>query len=266
MATQLNSEMTPEFAYFSDTLRDGLKGRVFYADSKGYITGADDTTEVIENCLLGQPSWCKNPSQTINYGSCHDNYTLMDKVALSIPNAEREEWIRSNNLSAAICMLSQGVAFMHAGEELLRSKVDEQGRYVENSYDAPDYVNRINWNVLEKEECQKTIAYYKGLIALRKKFASLRYMTAAEVNAHIQLLKPQEKNVIAAHVKDEAKHEELFLVFNPNRTEVNVTIPEGNWNILAQADVAGVEPIGQVEAGNCAVAPISAMVLEKCTK
>jgi len=266
MATQLNSEHTPEFAYFSDTLRDGLKGRVFYADSKGYITGADDTTEVIESCLLGQPGWCKNPSQAINYGSCHDNYTLMDKIALSIPEATREEWIRSNNLSAAICMLSQGVAFIHAGEELLRSKVNEQGAYVENSYDAPDYVNRINWDVLEKEECQKTIAYYKGLIALRKKYASLRYMTAAEVNAHVQLLKPQEKNVIVAHVKDEEKQEELLLIFNPNRATANVAVPEGNWNILVQGEKAGVESLGQIGAGDCVISPISAMVLEKCTK
>lgn len=266
MATQLNSEKTPDFAYFSDTLRDGLKGRVFYADSKGYITGADDTTGVIENCLLGQPGWCKNPSQTINYGSCHDNYTLMDKIALSIPDAEREEWIRSNNLSAAICMLSQGVAFMHAGEELLRSKVNEQGAYVENSYDAPDYVNRIDWDVIEKEECQKTIAYYKGLIALRKKYASLRYMTAAEVNAHVQLLKPQEKNVIVVHVKDDEKQEELLLIFNPNRVAANVTVPEGNWNILVQGEYTGLDALGQVGAGNCVIAPISAMVLEKCTK
>ena len=67
-------------------------------------------------------------------------------------------------------------------------------------------------------------------------------------------------------MKDGAKQEELFLIFNPNRAEVNVTIPEGNWNILVQVDTAGVEPIGQVEAGICTVAPISAMVLEKCEK
>lgn len=264
MATQLNSAETPEFAYFSDTLRDGLKGRVFFADSKGYVTGADDATEVIEACLLGQSDWCKNPCQTVNYASCHDNYTLMDKIALSIPEAGRDEWIRSNNLSAAICMLSQGVAFMHAGEELLRSKVDEQGEYVENSYASSDYVNQFDWNVLEKEECQKTFAYYKGLIQLRKRYASLRYMTADEVNAHVQLLKPQEKNVIVAHVKDDEKQEELLLIFNPNRGVANVTIPEGSWNILVQGEQAGVDVIGTMGAGNCSVAPISAMVLAKC--
>lgn len=263
MATQLNSAETPEFAYFSDTLRDALKGRVFYADSKGYVTGADDVTDTIEACLLGQPDWCPNPCQTINYASCHDNYTLMDKIALSIPNAKRTEWIRSNNLAAAIYMLSQGIAFMHAGEELLRSKVDEQGEYVENSYASSDYVNRFNWEDLEKEECQKTLDYYKGLIRIRKKFASLRYMTAAEVNAHMQILKPQEKNVIVAHVKDDEKQEELLLIFNPNREVVNVTIPEGTWNILVQDDKAGTDALGVVGAGNCSVVPISAMVLEK---
>ena len=264
MATQLNSAETPEFAYFSDTLRDGLKGRVFFADSKGYVTGADDCTGVIEACLLGQPDWCKNPCQTINYASCHDNYTLMDKIALSIPEAGRTEWIRSNNLSAAICMLSQGVAFIHAGEELLRSKVDEQGGYVENSYASSDYVNQFNWDVLEKEEYQKTFAYYKGLIQLRKRYASLRYMTAAEVNTHVQLLKPQEKNVIVAHVKDDDKQEELLLIFNPNRGTANVMIPEGNWNVLVQEESAGTDTLDIIGAGNCTVAPISAMVLAKC--
>jgi len=266
MATQLNSEHTPDFAYFSDTLRDGLKGRVFYADSKGYVTGAEDATEVIESCLLGQPDWCKNPSQTINYGSCHDNYTLMDKIAQSIPKASREEWIRSNNLSAAICMLSQGVAFMHAGEEMLRTKVDEQGNYVENSYDAPDSVNCIRWNVLEDAVYQKNIAYYKGLISLRKKYASLRYMTAAEVNAHVQLIKPQEKNVIVVYIKDEAKSEELVLAFNPNRVEANVHVPDGCWNILVKDEQAGVDSLGKVQGDKVILAPISAMVLEKCAK
>lgn len=262
MATQLNSDKTPEFAYFSDTLRDALKGRVFYADSKGYVTGADGMTETIEACLLGQPDWCKNPCQTVNYASCHDNYTLMDKIALSIPNASREEWIRSSYLAAAIYMLSQGIAFMHAGEELLRTKTDEQGEYVENSYNSSDYVNQFDWNVLEKEEYQKTFAYYKGLIQIRKKYASLRYMTAAEVNAHVQIVKTQAKNVIMVHIKDEEKQEELLLIFNPNRAAVQTEIPDGRWNILVQEDQAGTEILGTVEEKEL-IAPVSAIVLAK---
>lgn len=261
MATQLNSAETPEFAYFSDTLRDGLKGRVFFADSKGYVTGADDVTEVIEACLIGQPDWCKNPSQTINYASCHDNYTLMDKIALSIPEASREEWVRSNYLSAAIYMLSQGVPFMHAGEELLRSKVDEQGEYVENSFTSSDFVNCFKWNVLEQEEYQKAFAYYKGLISFRKKYASLRYMTSAEVNEHVQIVKGQEKNVIVVKISDASRQEELMLVFNPNRKDVKVTIPEGNWNICIQGEKAGTQALGSVNGGEMGIEPISATAL-----
>ena len=263
MATQLNSTETPEFAYFSDTLRDGLKGRVFYADSKGYATGAEDVTEVIEACLIGQPDWCKNPSQTVNYASCHDNYTLMDKIALSIPEASREEWIRCNNLSAAIYMLSQGVPFIHAGEELLRSKVDEDGEYVENSFSSSDYVNNFKWDVLNQEEYQKAFAYYKGLVAVRKKYASLRYMTAAEVNAHVQLVKPQQKNVIVLHIKDAEKQEELLLAFNPNKEAVTVAVPDGQWDIRVNAECAGTESLGMVNNGEAVLEPISAMVLEK---
>lgn len=264
MATQLNSAETPEFAYFSDTLRDGLKGSVFYAGAKGYVTGAENVTEIIENCLLGKPGWCLNPSQTINYASCHDNHTLMDKIALSCAEATREEWIRSNNLAAAIYLFSQGIPFIHAGEEILRSKVNGQGYYVENSYNSPDSVNGINWSVLEKEEYRKNFAYYKGLIQIRKKYASLRYMTAAEVNQHIRLIKPQEQNVIVVELCDAEKKEELVLIFNPNREKAAVVVSEEKWNVLlkeGQVDVNGLEIIS---GGNISIAPISAMVLVKC--
>ena len=264
MATQMNSQETPEFAYFSDTLRDGLKGSVFYAGAKGYVTGAEDITEVIEACLLGNPGWCLNPSQTINYASCHDNHTLIDKIALSLPEASKEEWIRSNNLAAAIYMFSQGIPFIHAGEEILRSKVNEQGYYVENSYNWPDSVNRIDWSVLEKEDYQKNLAYYKGLIQIRKKYTSLRYMTAAEVNQHVHIIKPQAKNVIVAEVYDAEKQEELVLIFNPNREEATVVIPEANWNVLVKEEQVDVNGLEIISGGNISIASISAMVLVKC--
>ena len=65
--------------------------------------------------------WCKSPTQTVNYASCHDNMTLYDRLTVSCPDAGTEDWIRMNNLAAAIYMTSQGVPFIHAGEEMLRS-------------------------------------------------------------------------------------------------------------------------------------------------
>lgn len=264
MATQLNSQETPEFTYFSDTLRDGLKGSVFYAGAKGYVTGAENVTHVIEDCLLGRPGWCLNPSQTINYASCHDNHTLIDKIALSIPEADREEWIRSNNLAAAIYMFSQGIPFIHAGEEILRSKVNEKGYYVENSYNSPDSVNNIDWGVLNEEEYRKNLAYYKGLIQIRKKYTSLRYMTAIEVNQHVQIVKPQEKNVIVVEICDEEKQEELVLIFNSNREESTLVVSEAKWKVLVKGEQADVNGLEIIRGGHISIAAISAMVLVKC--
>ena len=200
----------------------------------------------------------------MNYVSCHDNHTLIDKIALSLPNASKEEWIRSNNLAAAIYMFSQGIPFIHAGEEILRSKVNEQGDYVENSYNWPDSVNHIDWSVLEKKEYQKNLEYYKGLIQIRKKYASLRYMSAAEVKQHVHIIKPQVKNVIVAEVCDAEKKEELVLIFNPNRKEAAVAVTEAKWSVLVKNEQVDVNGLEIISGGNISIASISAMVLAKC--
>ncbi len=263
MATQQNSAETPVFAYFNDTIRDGLKGSVFQAESRGYATGNVECVSAMQGCLKGQTWWTQNPSQIINYASCHDNYALMDKISLSIPEASEEEKIRCNNLCAAMYLLSQGVPFLHAGEEMLRSKVNSEGAYIENSYNASDLVNSLKWNVLEREVCQKVLSYYKGLISLRKKYSCLRYMTAEEVEAHVQIVTPQEENVIAVHICDEAKQEELFFIFNSNKTEVKVSIPEGRWKILVKGEQADIKTPEIALLESVSVEPISTMVLEK---
>ena len=76
LSTQLNSTKTPEFAYFSDTIRDALKGNVFNNTEAGFVSGMPGRESLIEQCFLGAADWCKSPSQTVNYASCHDNLTL----------------------------------------------------------------------------------------------------------------------------------------------------------------------------------------------
>ena len=54
-----------------------------------------------------------------------------------------------NNLSAAIYMTAQGIPFLQAGEEMLRTKIDASGGFG-NSYNSPDSVNSIKWDTLEE--------------------------------------------------------------------------------------------------------------------
>ena len=48
MATQHNSCKTPNFAYFSDTLRDVLRGYVFDDRAYGYVAGAQGQEELVK--------------------------------------------------------------------------------------------------------------------------------------------------------------------------------------------------------------------------
>lgn len=264
MATQLNSTETPEFAYFNDTLRDALKGSVFETSEQGYVSGAQGLEDTIIKCFMGAADWCPAPSQTINYASCHDNLTLMDRIARSNINTSREDRIRMNNLSAAIYMTAEGIPFIHAGEEMLRTKLKKSGEYDENSYSSSDYVNNLKWDTLNEEEYQNTYNYYKGLIAFRKEHPALRLMTSADVAANVSAVEGLDANVTAFHINGGVNGETaegIFCIFNPNETETTVTLPEGTWDVYINGEKAGTEVLETIKEDTVTVAPISAMVL-----
>lgn len=266
MATQVNSEETPEFAYFSDTIRDLLKGHVFDTTEKGYVSGATGLESEVEKCFMGLPDWCKTPTQTVNYASCHDNLTLMDRIARGTPGAAREDRIKMNNLAAAIYMTSQGIPFLQAGEEMLRTKVKSDGGFDENSYASSDEINSLKWSTLDEEEYANVYEYYKGLIAFRKAHGALRLTSAEEVREHVIPVDGLEANVTAFTVKGGVNGEtaeEMVVIFNPNAAETEVKLPEGTWNVCINGEQAGTDTIETITAGTAKVSPISAMVLVK---
>ena len=54
---------------------------------------------------------------------------------------------------------------------MLRTKVDAEGNFVENSYASSDEVNSIKWNNLEKEEYKKSMRIIKGSSHSAKRMA-----------------------------------------------------------------------------------------------
>lgn len=266
MATQLNSEKTPGFAYFSDTIRDLLKGHVFDTTEKGYVSGATGVEEEVEKCFMGMPDWCKTPSQSVNYVSCHDNLTLIDRISRATPGASREDRVKMNNLAAAIYMTSEGIPLLQAGEEMLRTKVKSDGGFDENSYASSDAVNSLKWNTLDEEEYAKVYDYYKGLIAFRKAHPVLRLTTAEEVRENVIPVDGLEPNVTAFQIKGGANGETsdgMFVIFNPNTEATEVALPEGVWDVCINGEQAGVGTIETITDGKAVVSPISAMVLVK---
>lgn len=265
LTTQNNSSLVPEFAFFSDTIRDLLRGSVFDNQLPGYVSGKICSKDELEACFMGVPMWSTSPAQCINYVSCHDNHTLFDRLALAAPNASPEKRIRMNRLAAAFCFLSQGVPFIQAGEEMLRSKPLRGGRFESNSYNAPDTMNSIKWNTLVKEEYRKTAAYYKGLIAFRKAHSSLHLTTRDQVWSQIHPFHCENPHTLSFIIEDD--NERIYIAFNADSQSVNLTLPEGKWQVCIQEDIAGNTTLGEVR-GSVSISPISALVLtqEKSAK
>ena len=260
LAVQASSPMMPGFSFFSDTLRDLLRGSVFYDSWPGFVTGAICSKDQLEACFMGMPEWAAEPYQSINYISCHDNNTLYDRIALAAPEAPQEVLIRMNNLAAAFCILSQGVPFMQAGEELLRSKPGRKQRFDHNSYRSPDKVNSIKWEDLDKEEYHQTVEFYKGLIAFRKAHPSLRLATRQQVWKHVHPIALDNDYAVAFHIEEQ--NQDILAIFNADTHEINVDLPEGTWNIHIQEGHAGTDILGIAE-GHVRVDPISPLVLSK---
>lgn len=260
LAVQASSPNVPGFSFFSDTIRDLLRGSVFYNDVPGFVSGGHCAKEELETCFMGIPDWAAQPYQSVNYVSCHDNNTLLDRISLAAPEAPFETKVKMNNLAAAFTMLSQGVPFMQAGEEMLRTKPGKKGGFDDNSYRSPDRVNSIKWEDLDKEEYQTNVNYYKGLIRFRKAHPSLRLMTRDEVWKHVHPVRIGNDHV-AAFLIDEAD-QEIFTVFNADTHDVVIHLPEGKWNVNIRDSKAGTEVLEIVD-GSVMVSPISALVLTR---
>lgn len=225
LATQKNTDKLNRFAMFSDNIRDAIKGSVFEEKEKGYISGNVEVYDELKSSILGLPEWSNSPENVINYTSCHDNYTLFDKIHLCNEGISFDEAVKQNLLAFSIVMLSQGIPLIHAGEEILRTKTDEKGEYVSDSVRSSDYVNSIKWGDLENEAYYNVYEYYKGLIAFRKKHSAFTMNSREEIFANIEFLDIENKNVIAYRLKEEDK--DIYVIFNSSADEVKVELQKG---------------------------------------
>ena len=124
-----NARQTPQIGYFNDRFRDSVKGSTFDVYEKGFISGNIHQKEAVQSVIAGSildkedsPALFINPAQSINYVESHDNHTLWDKLTNS--NGEEDEDTRRSRhrLATAIVLLSQGIPFLHSGQEFYRTK------------------------------------------------------------------------------------------------------------------------------------------------
>jgi len=232
----------------ADLVRVGLAGSL-----RDYrLQAADGRVLRLEQIPYGngQPAgFVGSPAEVVNYVENHDNQTLYDlnafKLPLDTPAAERA---RVQVLAAALNAFSQGIAYFHAGQELLRSKSMDR-----NSFDSGDWFNRLDWTAQQNyfgtglppapdntaswplmrprladprlvpapDDIAWTRAAFADLLRLRASTTLFRLRTADDVQARLRFLNTgpgQVPTVIAGHLDgrgyDGAGFQELLYLVN----------------------------------------------------
>ncbi|MDP8210436.1 MAG: type I pullulanase [Candidatus Stygibacter australis] len=221
------------FAVFNDHFRDSVRGDTD-GTARGWVMGEFQLKPQMINAIMGSiDDITASPTETINYVSAHDNYTWFDKISRTLPDLSINDQIKTARLGLAVTLTSQGIPFLHAGSEFLRTKrvpgASEDD--IRNSYKANDEVNQIDW------ECKITYYdfydYIKSLIALRKKYSALRLRTAFQIKKRISIVKKGvPKNLIAIYISGLNKDTDLMIIHNPTLKSVDLKLPEGIWRII----------------------------------
>jgi len=247
-----NAAKIPDYSLFSDEFRDCVKGSVFSDEDCGYINGnVEYRAETMKSALAGGD----NPIQRVNYVECHDNLTFWDKLALSMPDSPEEERIAADKLGAALVLLGRGVPFIAAGQEFLRSKPLPEGKgfdqFDHNSYRSPDSVNSLKWK--NAAEYRSVVEYYKGLIAIRRRFPEF-WAGAAEEMTFSDL----RGGAFIAQIGD------FTLAVNPLPEPLTFSI-EGRYEVYADSTRASDTPFREIAeiADNAAVEPRSVLLIKR---
>ncbi|UTT43969.1 type I pullulanase [Exiguobacterium aurantiacum] len=243
-ASSHNAAFMPRIGHFNDMMRDALKGSTFNDRERGFVSGNEWREWELRECITGAVQIPNvtvgrfpSPQYTINYVEAHDNYTTYDKLLLSCEDMDEAARLRMQRFATAIVITSQGVPFLHAGQEFGRTK---QG--VENSYNAPDRINHFDWDL--RDERQHEVEFVKTLLKLRRRHTCFRYDTRQKVVEQFKFL-PSPPGVIAyeltaSHSYDAWQRVRVYL----NGTFGDVTFhAEGDWNVYVQGETASLVPI-----------------------
>ncbi len=248
-----------QLLHSSDWLRIGLAGDLadyLLVNSQGDEVRADEVD------YFGQPAgYTADPQENITYVAAHDNETLFDATALKAPTATSiEDRVRIQQLGNSLVMLGQGIPFIHAGQEFLRSKSMDR-----DSFNSGDWFNAIDWTgettnwgnglpVAEKnqdnwgimgplladpllapgpDDVQTTTERFAELLRIRRSSPLFRLRTADEVKDRVSFHNTgpgQIPGLIAMTIDDafgevDLARKQLVVLFNAGDDPVSFAFP-----------------------------------------
>lgn len=238
-----------KLAEAADRIRIGMAGNL-----AGYRFTSHQGAETTGGAFSGT-GYAADPQECVNYVSAHDNETLYDKIAYAAPpelgSAERA---RMQQTALSVVALSQGIAFFHAGSEMLRSKSMDA-----DSYDSGDWFNRLDftyagnnfgvglppahknrdrWSLIGPllarpnlkpgpAEIAATVEHLKTMLAVRRSTPLFRLRTAEDIQKRVRFHNTgpgQIPGLIVMSVQDSGEGE---AVLDPNWSMVVALINAG---------------------------------------
>ncbi len=244
---------------FNDHFRDAIKGHRD-GGASGFIQTGGQVEKIRHGIRGAIDDWAGQPTDCVTYCACHDNLTTWDKLLQSMPAAPVELQERMQRFAGFLVLTSQGVAFIHSGQEFCRSKGGSN-----NSYNLPDSVNQIDWSL--KRTHRQVFDYYRGLIALRKAHPAFRLGTTKQIRQRLAIRKQVPSSKCVAYTLDTRglageTSDQLLILLNGDSTAQSFALPEGQWRVLVDANRAGTEVLAKLQ-GTVSLPPHSGMVLDR---
>lgn len=273
-ATKENVGQMEGIAVFNDEFRDGLKGSTFDEQEPGYAAGnINGHFEPVKYGLVGgsmhsqvdyggllycDAPYAGAPSQMINFVSCHDGYTLVDKLRLSVQGDHAaDEIVPIDKLVHTVLLTAQGIPFIRGGEEMMQDKQGEP-----NSFKSPDAINQIDWSL--KAANREVFDYIRALISLRKEHPAFRIPTVEGLERWLHFVDTGDTGVIAYTLGEYANGDpwkEIWVAYNGNRHPIEIHIPEEDWIVVCRDGQINPDGLERIQGGNVPIAASSALIL-----
>jgi pullulanase len=193
-----------------------------------YIVGHDTRNNIMTVIAGSCFWWTKKPQESVNFVECHDNDTIADLYSHNV---------QLQKLAGFLVLTSQGVAMLHEGQDFMKDKNGNS-----NSYDQDNATNWINWNLKYKKENYDVFQFYRGLIAIRKKYPNFRRGRPL-TDKLVKWIYAKNSNRAIGYVlkAQNSQEKDIVVLINPEGYKVQFILPKGEWKILCNGYQAGLD-------------------------
>lgn len=183
-----------------------------------------------------------DPEQTVSYVTAHDNLALRDKIEAAGVTSGSAEAKALQVYANSIIMISQGISFIHGGEEFGRTKI-AAGKDIHNSYNTITGANDFKWD-LKAGDWKSVNDSYAAYIQMRKAHPAFHMTTADKIFDNVTLDDASSDEVVIVNIDGESvgdSWEKIKVVMNSTPSAQTIAVPEGMVKVADGVTVGKVE-------------------------